>query len=68
MMLLMYILTAMIFSVMLMGVLLIPLLRAAEAYDDPKEAADRREHKYALLFDVDEQCSSRASCRERSKH
>ena len=67
MMILMYILTAMIFSVMLMGVLLIPLLHAVGAYDESKEAAERCERKYAVLFDVDEQCSSKAAHRERSK-
>lgn len=68
MMLLMYILTAMIFSVMLMGVLLIPLLHAVKAYDDRKEADGRGERNYALLFDVDEQRCSKGSCRNRSNH
>lgn len=54
-MFLMNIVALMIFSVMLMAVLLIPLLHAVGAYDEKRKAGGRREKKYSVLFDTDEQ-------------
>lgn len=48
---LMYILTAMIFTVMLMAILLIPLLHAAGAYDAHKEEHNSSDCKFPVLIE-----------------
>jgi hypothetical protein len=45
------ILTMMIFTALLMGILLIPLLHAVEAY---KKSPKGKQRKYSVLFELDE--------------
>lgn len=56
-MVLMNLMALLIFGVMLMGVVLIPLLYAAGAYDKQKEAVLTEEQEYAVLFDVENRSS-----------
>ena len=54
------ILTMMIFTALLMGILLIPLLHAVAAYnDDRKQAPEMKQRKYSVLFELDEPSSTR---------
>ncbi|MCK8601384.1 hypothetical protein [Desulfoferrobacter suflitae] len=48
---LMYVLTAMIFTVMLLAILLIPLLHAAGAYDAHKEEQNGSDRKFPVFFE-----------------
>jgi hypothetical protein len=52
-MLLQGVLTTMIFTALLMGILLIPLLHAVAAYDR-KQLPGKKHPKYAVLLEVDE--------------